>query len=203
MASWEGWLEPNGWALVADGMGGHVAGEIASKLAVQCLAAVLPALATADELASAVEATNLALFDAMRMRPELTGMGTTVAGCRLTDTAALIFNVGDSRVYCLHEGGLQQLSEDHVVAGHMLTKCLGGKAFNDPVDPYVVAAPLVSDVSFLLCSDGVTDELSVGSISRLLERENPARALIEAAVSHGGRDNATAVVLRIRSSPQT
>lgn len=197
--SWEGPLEPNGWALVADGMGGHAAGEVASDLAVQCLASVLSGLSTLDEVAAAVETTNIALFDTMRLRPELGGMGTTIAGVKFLGSSALIFNAGDSRIYHELGGALRQVSEDHVVGGYMLTKCLGGTSVRAPVEPFAttVAIPRCSRV--LLCSDGVTDELSDEIIHRLLQGENPAKALVAAALTAGGRDNATAVVLEALS----
>ena len=81
-ANWEGSLGADGWAIVADGMGGHAAGEVASELAVKCLTAMLPKLSSPEKIAAAVEATNRALYDAMDSRPALTGMGTTIAGVR-------------------------------------------------------------------------------------------------------------------------
>ena len=197
--NWEGPLEPNGWALVADGMGGHAAGEVASELAVRSLASVLPEMSTPDEVAAAVEATNIALFDAMQLRPELDGMGTTIAGVKILHSSALIFNAGDSRIYHELGGMLRQVSEDHVVGGYMLTKCLGGTSLRAPVEPFATTVAIPYRSRVLLCSDGVTDELSDDTIHRLLQGENPATALIAAALAAGGRDNATAVVLEAGS----
>lgn len=194
--SWEGWLQADGWALLADGMGGHAAGEVASQLAVQCMASLLPALSSAEEVSAAIEVTNEALFQAMDMRPELKGMGTTLAGVKLLGSTALLFNVGDSRIYCLSDGKLCQVSEDHVVGGYMLTKCLGGVSGSEPVGGHVTSAPLGDHCRILMCTDGVTDELHDEVIQMIIEHEDPAGALVSAAVTAGGRDNATAIVLR-------
>jgi protein phosphatase len=194
---WEGPLQPNGWAMVADGMGGHAAGEVASELAVQCLASVLPGVTTVEEVTAAIEAANMALFEAMEVRSELTGMGTTIVGILLQDRDALVFNAGDSRMYHQVDGALQQVSEDHVIGGYMLTKCLGGTSLQGPVEPFVQLFSLLPNSRFLLCSDGITDELSDAHISDLLDARSPADALVQAALASGGQDNATAVVLQV------
>jgi protein phosphatase len=193
--SWEGELGAEGWALVADGMGGHAAGEVASMLAVQCIASVLPSLSTTDEVVAATEAANMALFDAVERRPELSGMGTTIAGVRVLGRSALVFNAGDSRIYHHLGGALQQVSEDHVVGGYMLTKCLGGVSIREPVEPFARVLDLLPGSRLLLCTDGITDELSDTEIPRMLHIKSPADALVQAALAAGGRDNATAVVL--------
>jgi protein phosphatase len=193
--SWNGELGPEGWALVADGMGGHVAGEVASMLAVQCIASVLPSLSDTGEVVAAIEAANMALFDAIGRRPELSGMGTTIAGVRLLGRSALVFNAGDSRIYHQLGGALRQVSEDHVVGGYMLTKCLGGVSIREPLEPFARVLDLSPGSRLLLCTDGITDELSDPEIFDMLHVECPADALVQAALAAGGRDNATAVVL--------
>jgi protein phosphatase len=92
-------------------------------------------------------------------------------------------------------GALRQVSEVHVVGGYMLTKCLGGTSVRAPVEPFTKSADLPSGSRMLLCSDGVTDELSDETIRGLLQGESPADALVAAALAAGGRDNATVVVL--------
>lgn len=196
-ASWEGPLQQDGWALVADGMGGHAAGEVASELAVQCLASVLSRLCTAEEVTAAIETANLALFDAMRVHAELAGMGTTIAGVRLLGEFALVFNAGDSRIYHEVGGALKQLSEDHVVGGYMLTKCLGGASVSAPVEPFVLTVAMLKGSRLLLCSDGVTDELADSDIQELVQGPRPADAIVASALAAGGRDNATAVVISV------
>lgn len=194
---WEGHLGPLAWALVADGMGGHAGGEVASALAVECLATVVPRLRTCQELSSAIEATNLALHDAMYLRPELEGMGTTVAGIAVRGSSAMIFNAGDSRIYGWSEGRLRRLSEDHVVSGYLLTKCLGGSSAAQAVEPFVAEVELTPGSRFLLCTDGLTDELDDETLADLLPMDRPAERLLDAALRNGGRDNVTVLVVEV------
>jgi serine/threonine protein phosphatase PrpC len=192
---YEGELGSRSWALVADGMGGHAAGEIASSLALECLGSLLPALNRVDEVVSAIEATNLALLNAMFERSELMGMGTTIAGILIDNKHLIAFNVGDSRIYVECNGHFQQISEDHVVGGFMLTKCLGGSATTSVVEPCVTELTTEVGSRILLCSDGLTDELLDPEIRELLLEASPAETLVRAAVQAGGRDNVTAVVI--------
>lgn len=141
---WSGELDPmRGWALVADGMGAHAAGEVASALAAAHLASVLPSVTDFSGLADAVEQTNRLLFETMALRPEFTGMGTTVVGVCYEAERLVAFNVGDSRIYAYENGRLAQLSEDHVVHGHFLTQCLGGYASPTSVEPNIVERELI------------------------------------------------------------
>ena len=194
---WEGKLKSHAWAFVADGMGGHAGGEIASTLAIECLATVLPSLATSEEVRAALEATNLALYDAMEFRRDLRGMGTTIAGISARGSSALLFNIGDSRIYAYSEGALVRLSEDHVVGGYLLTKCLGGASAPAPVEPYVREIELTPGSRILLCTDGLTGEVDDERITELLTAENPAQSLVNEALENGGRDNITVLVLRV------
>jgi protein phosphatase len=195
-ACWQGTLgKRNAWALVADGMGGHAAGEIASSLATECLRTVLPSLSSEEEIRSAIEATNLALHEAMQTQPKLRGMGTTLAGIIARDTSAMLFNAGDSRIYIANSGALIRVSEDHVVRGNLLTKCLGGSSLPAPVDPFVRSVQLSRGCRILLCTDGLTDELQDEEIAELVTMDKPAERLVEAALESGGRDNVTVVVI--------
>jgi PPM family protein phosphatase len=209
---------------VADGMGGHAAGEIASGIAVARLERMeaRPGLSQED-VVSAVEQANHDILDAVRSDPDLTGMGTTLTGLAVVSFAGpahwLVFNVGDSRVYRFANRGVERITVDHseveelVAAGeisredarhhpqsNIVTRSLG----TDPapqVDAWVF--PVENGDTFLLCSDGLTrelDERSIGSI--LAETPEPQRAaesLVEAAVSAGGSDNVTAVVVTVES----
>lgn len=193
--AWEGYVDPeSGWILVADGMGGHAAGEVASVLAVQCLRAAMADLTTEGAIRRAIDATNLALQEAVRQQPSLTGMGTTIAGLRLMGTKALCFNVGDSRVYVSDDGSLRQVSVDHVVQRHALTQCLGASGAT-PLDPHVRVLPVKRKTRFLLCTDGLTDIVQDDEISTRLSSAQPAASLVKAALAVGGIDNVTAAVL--------
>lgn len=199
---WDGIIPAEGgWAFVADGMGGHAAGEVASRLALECLRTLSVLLKDEEGIRRAVAAVHRIMFSAMQENPSLTGMGTTVAGVVLSVEGALAFNVGDSRIY--HLGSrLRLVSEDHVIHGHILTQCIGGTSSLAAPEPFVIRLPLGKGDRLLLCTDGLTDMISDSAIARVLRREigNPAQALLNAALEAGGADNVSVVVLE-RVSP--
>lgn len=198
---WEGQLPgPSVWAIVADGMGGHAAGEVASRLAVEILCKFLPN-ATAAELPAALAAADWAIREAMVQDPILKGMGTTVCGIVAVGNVLTTFNIGDSRIYVLENGELQQLSKDHAVHGYMLTQCLGGSSAEHELEPCIVTRSLPKDARLLLSSDGLTDFVSDEKIGEILRRsKRPARQLLKAALGAGGHDNVTAIVLQFEPS---
>jgi protein phosphatase len=200
ISAWEGSLGPEGWSIVADGIGGHNGGGVASELAVECLHAVLRSDLSRNELVASIEATNLSLYGAMEFRPDLVGMGTTIVGVLLRGPFALVFNVGDSRAYLQSEGELRMISADHVVGGNQLTQCLGGFLIPAAVDPHIQELTFERGDRLLLCTDGLTDELSDAHIATLLNSNRPAHGLIEAALSCGARDNVTALVIELRTA---
>jgi PPM family protein phosphatase len=195
-ASWAGNLPPKGWAIVADGMGGHAGGEVASTVSIECLRTLSDMLFSPEELATAIAATHDALFNIMAEDDFVEGMGTTLAGVSFSEEQALVFNVGDSRIY-LMETSLEQVSEDHVVGGNMLTRCLGGATRTPPI-PHVTRTPVEIGATLLLCSDGLTDMVSDQEIEKVLKSkpENPATSLVRAALAAGGHDNVTVVVIQ-------
>ncbi len=208
---------------VADGMGGHAAGEVASGLAVEALRE-LGESAEAGELRpkdvlDAVQAANRAILQSVARNPEQTGMATTLAGlARVTVGGSphwAVFNIGDSRVYRVVDGRLTQVSKDHSEvaelvslglltpqealvhpARNIVTRCLGRDRL-EPVDSWVF--PPHPGERFLLCTDGLTNELRDGTIARILvDGDDPqaiADRLVAAAVDAGGRDNVTVVVV--------
>jgi protein phosphatase len=209
---------------VADGMGGHRGGEVASATALDTMGAkvIEP---TIDALAEAVQAANRAVFDQAQLDPELSGMGTTLCAIGLVRTSADgspaigIVNVGDSRVYLLDGDRFAQLSEDHslvetMVRGgqlsadealvhpgrNVLTRALGIERQVE-VDCWTVALK-VGD-RFLLCSDGLFNEMHDDQIAAVLRRlTNPGEAadeLVRLARESGGRDNITAVIVDVLS----
>ena len=191
-----GTIPNGGWALLADGMGGHAAGRIAGQLAIECLRSLEHRLHAQGGIEDAVAAANVALFTAMREDEALAGMGTTIAGVVLSQKGAVCFNVGDSRIY--HHGKtLSLLSEDHVVDGHVLTQCLGGWNEADPPVPSIVEIEWKRSQRLLLCSDGLTDMLNDSEIAEILDRRgsSAAEALVDAALASGGHDNVTAIVI--------
>ncbi|AKT51843.1 PP2C family protein-serine/threonine phosphatase [Arsenicicoccus sp. oral taxon 190] len=212
-------LDDDLW-VVADGMGGHASGEIASEVAVEAVlhvaggGAVRGPADLADLLADAVVGARGAVVDRARQDPASAGMGTTlvVAG-RRDDTVGVAW-VGDSRAYLLHEGRLMLVSSDHNVAQEMLalgmidaeqarthpgqyqlTRAVTDDSVSDAT-PDVVTVPARGRL--LLCSDGLNGELADATIARLLGEGDPetaARALVDAALDEGGRDNITVVVV--------
>ena len=195
-----------GFAAVADGMGGHQAGELASGTVVETLSAALPSADTEAAVDRALRQANDRVFEAMYAPEGRPGMGSTVAGVVLRGRHALIFNVGDSRVYLRREGGLSQLTIDDTpergasVAGwrsHALTQSLGGSLSRSPITPHVRWLAMDPLDVLLICTDGLTDMLSDEEVVDLLARRvpNPAAALVAAAVEAGGRDNVTAVAV--------
>ena len=189
------------WVLVADGMGGHSSGDVASSIALDVLCSHFDRDGASD-IRSAIAAANWAVFAAMDEQPSYRAMGTTVAGFCQTGGAVSVFNIGDSRVYLARDGRLSLLSVDDTMprrAGgrsHALTQSLGGTSVPVALHPHVVAIePVVGDV-LLVCTDGLTDMLGEAEIvAGLLARTaNPAAALANAAVEAGGHDNVTVVV---------
>jgi PPM family protein phosphatase len=205
---------------VADGMGGHAAGEVAAELAVD----TLRGLGASDDLrprdvVAAVLEGNRAILESAARNPAQTGMATTLAAlARVTVGGAphwAVVNIGDSRVYRVVDGRLTQVSQDHSEvaelvslglltpeealihpARNIVTRCLGRDPL-EPVDSWVF--PPHAGERFLLCTDGLTNELRDSTIARLLTDGDDAQAiadrLVAAAVEAGGRDNVTVVVV--------
>jgi serine/threonine protein phosphatase PrpC len=213
-------LTAPGLFVVADGMGGHAAGDVASSLAVEALRRLAEAgTLTPDDLLNALESANDAIVGRAAANAEQAGMGTTVAGLGVVELAGgthwIAFNIGDSRVYRLSGGGLEQLTVDHsevqelVTAGAILpeearvhprrnvvTRCLGSSPA--PI-PDVWVFPAEAGERFLICSDGLTSELSDAAIFDVFSADDDpdivARALIHEALAAGGRDNVTVIVV--------
>lgn len=198
LTGWTGVLpSAGGWALVADGIGGHAGGEVASRLVIELLRPVMWLLSDRHAVAQALTAASNGLFEAMVRYPELGGMGTTIAGAILQSDRALVFNVGDSCIYLFEAGRLEQISEDHAVDGHTLAQCLGGLHGPSRIDPHVRTVRLPPGSSLLLCSDGLTDMVAHEKIAAILGSDEPDHAfsLFQAALKGGGVDNVSAVAL--------
>jgi serine/threonine protein phosphatase PrpC len=160
VTDWQGELPGrSGWAIVADGLGGHAAGEIASTLAVEILRPLMAGPRDHDDVASAIERADAGLYLAMIKAPATRGMGSTIAGIVLLGNHVLAFNVGDSRIYTLNGDSLAQISTDDVVEGNLLPQCLGGAHAQVAMNPHVVRIPLEPDTVLLLCTDGLTEML--------------------------------------------
>lgn len=196
LTNWVGSISSqDGWALVADGIGGHVAGEIASAMAIELLRPKMAALKTGKDIEAAINMADQGLFMAMEMRPELHGLGTTIAGVILRPSKAITFNAGDSRCYVMERGALIQVSVDDRTKRGRLLQCLGG--FQEPGAMHVHTCPVEGDATILLCSDGLSDLVTDNEICSILSSRaaNPAEALVDAALKAGGSDNVTVVVI--------
>lgn len=222
----------SGLAMLADGMGGYNAGEVASGLATMMLRTELPkALATDRREAGAISARaaldaeigkiNAAILRAAESQPRYAGMGTTLVAAVFRDDAVTIAHVGDSRLYRWRKGELKQLTRDHSVLQeqidsgiitpeqarqsrnrNLLTRALGA----DPVVEVDIAdhPVMVGDV-YLLCSDGLHDMLEDGEIAATLagpaeKLDSCAARLVQSANDHGGRDNVSVVLVRVRQA---
>ena len=213
---------PNLFA-VADGMGGHVGGEVAARVAVETLDQAFERAPTVDGLREAFSEANAAIWHESQANADLRGMGTTltavalVGGTEGRDVLALA-NVGDSRAYIFSAGELIQVTDDHSLAEermrqgemteqeaavhpqrHILTRALG---VSDQVDTDMWELELRTGDRVLLCSDGLTNEMGSDEMAAILrEVDDPGEAaqrLVEAANQHGGADNITVVVVDVQ-----
>lgn len=196
---------------VADGMGGHVAGEVASQIAVE------EATETSGNPERRVKTGNEAIIDAVLEKPSLTGMGTTLTLAQLDPIGRVtIGHVGDSRAYLLRQDSLTQLTTDHsfvqeeIDAGRitpeealdhpqrgLITRALG---LGRDVEVDVKRMRLLVDDRLLLCSDGLSGMIVSDEIAAILGEGSPSEAawaLVEAANQAGGHDNVTVVVVLI------
>ena len=204
---------------VADGMGGHAGGEIASAAAVESLRHSLATTSTAEGLLEALREANRAVGAAGGDDPDLVGMGTTAVVAVLVGTETgdrlLVANVGDSRAYLYHGGSLRQVTDDHSMVGellrqgvitedeaarhpqrHVITRVLGT---SPDVDVDLFELRLDEGDRVVLCSDGLSNEVSDEEIVRVLrtQRDPTAAAedLVRRANAHGGNDNVSVVVV--------
>ena len=202
---------------VADGMGGHEAGEIASEITINTLNDLAPQSADAEALARAVVAANLNVIKAPSQGVGREGMGTTLTAAILEKERLVIAQVGDSRAYLLHNGSLQQLTRDHSLMADMIeagqlteaearvhpnrsviTRAIG----SDPhMQPDLYELNVETGDRLLLCSDGICGMIEDHEIASIMRQAPSAQScadqLVEAALAAGGFDNATAVVVDV------
>ena len=207
--------------VVADGMGGAQAGEVASELAVQQFEGGLPdGRPPAEALAGLIQAANAEIHRQARDDPDRAGMGTTVTAAYLDGDSVVVAHVGDSRCYLLRDGDLIRLTRDHSLVGELvargklteeqaethpqrsvITRALG--AYPD-VEVDTEVFPARDGDVFLLCSDGLTGMVHEPELKPMLEDrgrslEQTGRALIAAANEAGGRDNITVILFRLEA----
>jgi len=215
----------DGLFVVADGMGGHLAGEVASEMAVDMLDQRMQADGenSLDDLVAAINDANVKIYQGSIDDPDQAGMGTTVTAIAVVDDphdgeAFAVANVGDSRSYVMRHNRLRQLTIDHsfvqelVAEGaisraearthprrNIVTRALG-------IEPYVRVdswtMPIIRGDRFVLCSDGLVDEITDEAITEILlahadDPDAAAQALVDAANEAGGRDNITVVIVDV------
>jgi PPM family protein phosphatase len=205
--------------IVADGMGGHPAGDVASQIAMSTLFEAFPALPEGDlglALKQAYRRANEAVFQAGEDEPAHAGMGTTLTSALLHGKYATVAHVGDSRAYLLRGDALTQVTRDHTVVAdevaqgritaeaarrdprrNRLTHVIGTHLRLESKLPAIFELTLLPGDRLLLCSDGLYDVLDEDEMRLALLGQDPdaaARQLVEAAKERGTRDNATAVV---------
>ncbi len=208
---------------VADGMGGHRAGEKASRMAVERLRdALVPPKRSAgkDEvlahLQKAMYITGAAIFDAAQSDPDLAGMGTTLTSVLVHSQRAYVAHVGDSRCYLFRDGKISQITTDHswvaeqVKAGllteqearesrfrHIITRSVG---FEREVQVDGTVCPIQSGDCLILCSDGLSNYLEEDDFADVMSRQlysDAPRVLIDLANARGGDDNITVVIVHL------
>ncbi|MBR4236414.1 MAG: Stp1/IreP family PP2C-type Ser/Thr phosphatase [Clostridia bacterium] len=205
------------FTLLADGMGGHAAGEVASMIAVSACAEMLRKTKTPsrEKLSAAFSEANRRIYDAALTKPQQRGMGTTLVALCILEKQAALAHVGDSRAYRLRNASLTQMTTDHsyveelVKSGiitreqarthpkrNIITRCVGTQA---EIEADIVITDLEGDDLWLLCSDGLTgfvaDEAIEAVLISSLSPMEKLKALRDAALSNGGSDNITAVLV--------
>ncbi len=208
--------------LLADGMGGHAGGEIASHLACE---QVLQALQQGASILDAVQHSHQCILQRGQQQPELHGMGTTLLSAQAQQQHLLFSWLGDSRIYRLRKGQLQQLSTDHSFVQqlidravltpeealthpqrHLLTQALGQLSGKSPV-PSIIKAQYQQDDVYLLCSDGVSNMLEPAALRTILHQPQQelatlAEQLLAAVLATEASDNASAILLKVLEAPK-
>jgi protein phosphatase len=228
-------LSDHGLFLVADGMGGHSSGEVASKMAVDTIANFFRATSDDEELTwpfkmekgrryeenrllTSIKLANLRIFEAQQRDPVYRNMGTTIVSAFFVNGGVYLGHVGDSRIYRVRNGEMQQLTEDHSLLNdyikmkkltreeiekfaykNVIVRALG---MRDTVQVDVAYEPTREGDVFLLCSDGLSGMLTDDEMREIVTGaptlDAAAHKLIEGANAHGGMDNITVVLARCR-----
>lgn len=203
------------WFAVADGVGGHAGGDVAAELAVDVLHCFSRRPASPGDLTVAVQVANAEIHLVGRERPALRSLATTLTAIEVVQSGTVhelrVVSIGDSRLYLLRKNRLTQLTTDDAILTpvgiegrrrrRILTRALG---LEPSIHISLQAHELAEGDRLILCSDGITDELSDAEILDIACGDQSTRTFVEtlvwAAVAAGGRDNATAVVVDLVGS---
>jgi serine/threonine protein phosphatase PrpC len=209
-------------AIVADGMGGHEGGQIASRLAVETFTKAYAGATDSDpqkRLLTALKNAHGSIQQRAKQDPRLSSMGTTCTALALVDIRLYFIHVGDSRLYLLREGKLRILSRDHTLIAqllekglipveqaqdhpqkHVLTSALGIPGHELEIDAPLTPLPLQKNDLLMMCTDGLWGQMKTSEIEHELASQSPGpacRSLVNLAKQRGGPDNITLQVLRI------
>jgi PPM family protein phosphatase len=199
--------------LVADGLGGHAAGEVASRFVALSLVARAAEMEDAGSVALVIRTVHQDLDELAERQPALRGMGTTLAGLAVTPGGIVVFNVGDSRVYAIEDGRLAQLSTDDTPGPKLedgrtaafttpaITQAMGGGFAPEAIEPHVLDRPPRPGARYLVCSDGLSDPVPQERLLALIgpDDRRTVEALVDAALDAGGPDNVSIVLVRIEA----
>jgi len=215
-----------GLVAVADGLGGHNAGERASGLAIEVLEERLRAARedgrppSVEEMLAAFDAANERILADAREHPERTGMGTTLTSIIVTDNRVLLAHIGDSRAWRVRDGVVEQLTRDHTVVGqqvregtlteaqaethpmrHVLSRCLG---VQEAIEVDLAEGDIAVDDIYVLASDGLSHGLTQDDVAQIVldgtVAAESSETLVNTACERDGRDNITAAVLVCRDN---
>lgn len=214
------WLIDQNVFGVADGMGGHAGGDVASKMAVEAISKAFttntfPGTPYPDlprrgaELAAAIQEGNTAIYEFARAHPKYGGMGTTVVIARFSPNKQRMYvgHVGDSRCYRIRQGVMTQITTDHTagaagVTGPLASRLQRAVGVSPSLKIDLITARPQPDDMYLLCTDGLTkmvsDEVIQSILVRAVNMDHAVHELIERANSSGGCDNITAVLLQVK-----
>lgn len=186
---------------VADGMGGHAGGDLASRVALGVIADAAPTWGAPEDVSTALGAANDRVLQ-VGQNPDLHGLGTTVAGLCVLPTEVVVFNVGDSRVYNVKDGFVQQVSVDDAVTDGdgrptgVITRSLGQRG---PFEPHVAVQPRDGS-TYLICSDGIHGTVSAAGLRAGALKPDPvefAQSIIASARDNGAADNLSLILVSI------
>lgn len=207
--------EARGIFIVADGMGGHAAGDVASSSAINAISANVGEISVSS-IKNALDIANKEVFEKSKTSPDLEGMGTTIAMCCLNGNYATIANIGDSRVHIIKNNEISFVTRDHSFVQQMIddgqleaseakthamkniiTRALG---VAETVSPDFDGVSVGPGDAIMICSDGVSNMLSDEAIVHTVLRssaEDAAKMLCKSALDAGGKDDLTAIVIKL------
>lgn len=208
------------WCIIADGMGGHNGGEVASQTAIEIIKTSLmqQSLSIGALLKTAINNANTAIYNMSLEDPNLEGMGTTAVLCYFDENEAVIAHVGDSRAYHLLPVGLRQITNDHSIVQeliesgtitpneakshpqkNLITRAIGTES---TIDVDINHVKFCSGDYFLLCSDGLTSFVTDSEITKIIKEngndiDSAVKLLVDLANSRGGTDNITVILIEL------